>query len=224
MSGQAERKTRVHSLERILAALLVMAFVIQCLLTAQGDSLANDEGKHLVTGWWLLKHGSCCLGVDNSPLTAYPALPLLALDVREHPRLSMDLNSGIAGHLFIYGSPDAERMILAARYFIIIAGVILLLASALLANRFFGRPAGLFTLLLLAFDPNLIAHFSLISPDALLAVTSVLFLVSLDSFMRSPTPGHAVVTGSALGLALISKFTALVLLPSSLLLILLYRK
>jgi hypothetical protein len=56
MSGEAERKTGGHSLERIRAALLVRAFVIQFLLTAQGDSLANDEGKHLVTSWWLLKH------------------------------------------------------------------------------------------------------------------------------------------------------------------------
>lgn len=211
-------------MERLLAALLVTVFVVQCLLTAEANSPANDEGKHLVTGWWLLNHRRCCLGIDNSPLTAYLALPLLTLDVREDPRLSMGLNSDFAGHLFIFGSPDPELMVLASRYSTILVGIVMLIVAAWLANQLYGKPAGLFTLSLLAFDPNLIAHFSLISTDALLTATTVIFLATLHTMILAPTPGHATTAGITLGLALLSKFTALVLLPATLLLLLLYPK
>lgn len=76
-----------------------------------------------------------------------------------------------------------------------------------------GRVAGLITLILLAFDPNILAHMRLVTTDLGLTAASAIAGYTLWRFARFPTLGRAVVAGAGLGLLLNTKFTALLFLP-----------
>lgn len=205
-----------------------MAFALQCVYLARENSLANDEAKHLATGWLLLETGRCCLGVDNSPLTAWFALPLLAGLDAPLPTRSLETDdkpdAHAAGREIIFGSSDPEAVIFAGRMMNIIAGVFMLLAAVALANRLFGSPAGLLAGAVLAFEPNVIAQFGLMSTDALFAATALAYLLALDRSLTAPSSRAAVVLGIALGVAIVAKYTGLALVPASAALALLYRQ
>ena len=208
-----------------LAGLLVAAFILQTAAAARVLSLCNDEAKHLVTGWWHAQTRECCLGVDNTPLTAWFALP--ALLMRGSPddlEMRPGANAHPTGNKLIFGSTDPEGLLVASRWMTIAAGVVLLAAAAGLSLRLFGAGGALLTLALLAVDPNLLAHFSLVSTDALLAATAMVFLLTLDVFLRKPDARRSLLCGAALGLALLAKFNALVLIPAALVIVPVYRK
>ncbi|MCP3980876.1 MAG: phospholipid carrier-dependent glycosyltransferase [bacterium] len=217
-------RTPAISRHWIVAAVLIVVFAVQCAITAGRSSLANDEGKHLVTGWWLARNGECCLGVDNSPLTAVYMLPLVATTLRPAAPIEPGDNAHTAGRDLLFGSPDPSAVLFRARLATIAAGLLMLLAAAELARRYHGPAAAWLTLGLLAFDPNVIAHVSLISTDALFACLAVLFLLALDDWSRKPGPWRAAVVGLALGVALASKWSALILLPAVPPVVWLYRK
>lgn len=216
---------------RALLGALCGAFVAQCLYTASASSLANDEAKHLFTGWWLLQTGNCCQGIDNSPLTAWFALPLLAFAV-EVPQPLATADAHQLGRMLLFGADagasavgvaDPERVLLLARLMNIAAGVGLLVVAARLADRLFGRGAGLLPAAVLAFEPNVVAHFSLVSTDALLLVAAVLYVYACDRLLLRPTAARAALAGLALGLALVTKLSAMVLVAATPPLLLLYR-
>lgn len=73
--------------------------------------------------------------------------------------------------------------------------------------------AGLVTLLLLAFDPNILAHMRLVTTDLGLAAGAALAGYTLWRFVRVPSWPTAALAGVGLGLLLNTKFTALLFLP-----------
>lgn len=212
---------------RLATLALAVAFALQCIYVARESSLANDETKHLATGWLLLQTGRCCLGVDNSPLTAWFALPLLVgleapvstptLEARDPP------DAHAVGREIVFGSPDPEAVILAGRMMNIVAGVLMLLAAAALANRLFGPPAGLLACAILAFEPNVVGQVGLMSTDSLFVATVLAYLLALDRGLKAPSARAAIVLGFALGVALVAKYTGLVLVPATAALALLYK-
>lgn len=206
---------------------LTIAFALQCIHVARESSLANDEAKHLATGWHLLQSGRCCLGIDNSPLTAWFALPLLfAFDAPVSPpalQAHTPPDAHSVGREVIFGSADAEAVILAGRMMNIIAGIGMVLAASALSSRLFGATAGLLTCAVLAFEPNLVGHVALMSTDTLFVATVLAYLLALDRALRAPSNGAAMVAGFALGMALIAKYTGLALLPATAAYTLLYR-
>ncbi|MBT3378840.1 MAG: phospholipid carrier-dependent glycosyltransferase [Lentisphaerae bacterium] len=207
--------TRQRALLTVATSLLVVAFLAQGFSAAVGNSMCNDESKHIVTGWWLLQHREACLGIDNSPLTAVFALPLLG-DQLSLPRDAAEtLNPHEAGYQLIFTAPDPEWILLRARAVMLLLGACTVLLAGMLSRRLFGPAGQLLTVCLVAFDPNLIAHFSVVSTDALLVFTTILYVVALDGFLRTPTRRGAAGVGICLGIALIAKYTSLVLLPAT---------
>lgn len=201
---------------------LIGVFAYQSIYLASHYSLTNDEGKHLVTGWWHLNHRHCCLGRDNSPLTAYFSIPFLFTEKAEHSEIRPGSNAHQAGNLLIFQSKNPWQNIFLSRCTTILAGIILLITAFCLTERLFGRLSGFITLGVLVFDPNIIAHFSLISTDALLTTTIMVFFFLFDTLMRRPKAFHAILAGISLGLAFLTKFTALVLIPGIIPILLLY--
>ncbi len=222
--GGLSGKTAARRRRLAAAALLIVAFCAQSILIARGNSLCNDEGKHLVTGWWLLKHRQACLGVDNSPLTALFALPILFDNLKLPPDIRMGSNAHQAGYRLIFGSRNPEWVVFRARLTTVALGAVMLWLVWRVARGWFGEWGGLLALGLLAFDPNLTAHFSLISTDALFSFATVLVLFCMDRFFTRPTYARAGFLGLALGLGVIAKFTGLVLWPLTVLCAPLYRR
>ncbi len=79
------------------------------------------------------------------------------------------------------------------------------------AGQLYGAPAGVLAAILVGFDPNMLAHERLITPDATLAS---LWLVSLWLWWAYLRKGHLarlIGSSAALGLALLTKYTAILL-------------
>ena len=81
-----------------------------------------------------------------------------------------------------------------------------------------GPAAGVITSALLSLSPNVLAHASLATTDALFAGVTGLFIVMMIGYLRAPTPWWAAGVAVALGLALGTKYSALVLFAAALLL------
>jgi 4-amino-4-deoxy-L-arabinose transferase-like glycosyltransferase len=98
------------------------------------------------------------------------------------------------------------------------AGAILLtllfgLLLALWTRREFGAAPAVLALFLFAFDPNLIAHGRYVTNDVLVTLFIFLAVVTWARFLETKRTRDLVLASVMLGLALVSKFSALFLLP-----------
>jgi 4-amino-4-deoxy-L-arabinose transferase-like glycosyltransferase len=94
----------------------------------------------------------------------------------------------------------------------------LLLTTFLLGRRLFGADAAFIATAATALDPNLVAHGSVATVDAVYSLATLLTVAAALRFSEGPTPWRAARLGGALGFALAAKFSAVLLLPALLLL------
>jgi 4-amino-4-deoxy-L-arabinose transferase-like glycosyltransferase len=189
-----------RTLEVAAVTLLLCLFGYQCLASMRMKSITYDETTYYGIGKDILERGSweAPLASDQPPLSYYVhSLPLLG---RREDELADRKRLGYP-HL-----PAARRAMLPV-------ALLLGLGTYLWSRSLMGRTAGLLTLVLYAFSPNMLAHSRLITPDVTLTCfyvwTSFVFWLSL----RRHTWYWTAATGAALGLALLAKFTAVLLLP-----------
>jgi 4-amino-4-deoxy-L-arabinose transferase-like glycosyltransferase len=96
---------------------------------------------------------------------------------------------------------------------VIVQALLLGLGVFLLAKAIHGEIAGLLALGFFAFSPNMLAHGALITPDMTLSMTCFATMALFRLALIHDTRKFHVLSGVALGLALLSKFPALLLLP-----------
>ncbi len=211
----------------LLLISLILVLFAQLIAHARASSLTFDEGPHIAAGYAYLRTGDLRL----QPIHIHPPLAnvlaaaplLLQPDLPDPRRIDgweiASLSAVTDGVVWQYPHPD--RMALTARFPII--GMTLLLAAIVYrwAADLWGPRSGLLALFLLAFDPNIIAHGSLVTTDMAVTCwgTTALFLVARA--LRRLRWGYALGAGVVLGLALASKVSALSLIPALLVLALL---
>jgi hypothetical protein len=81
------------------------------------------------------------------------------------------------------------------------------------ARRLYGGTAGLAAVILWGSSPNILAHAQLITPDAAAAALGAWACLAFWGWLQAPSWPRAAYLGLALGLALLTKFTLLVLGP-----------
>lgn len=200
------------------AVLLLAAFAALCAHGLRVDSPTVDEFAHLPAGYWTLETGRFELFPLNPPLIKIlSALPLLALD----PAIDMASpiqNTGWFPWVFGTGfmeqnRPIYDRIFFLGRLPVVALGILLGLLVFLWARELYGDEAALVALFFLAFCPSLIAHAHLATTDVGFAAFTVLALWTFHRFVKVPTPTRLVICGVALGLAQLSKMSALLLYP-----------
>lgn len=87
------------------------------------------------------------------------------------------------------------------------------LCMYVVVKRWYGGVAAIFALVIYLFNPEILAHSRMIKNDFLLAITICISLVTFYEFLRKPTPGRMILGGTSLAFALLSKQSALILLP-----------
>jgi hypothetical protein len=86
--------------------------------------------------------------------------------------------------------------------------------------RLFDRRVAVMTIGLLTLDPSLIGYSGLLHTDAILATLSILTIITSCTALREPNrPAWAAFSGLFLGLALLTKTSALILVPFTLLIL-----
>lgn len=208
---------------RLAALLLLAAFAILCVHGLRWDTPTVDEFAHLPSGWYTLQTGRFDLFPLNPPLVkVLSALPLLAIGPRLDPGARIE-NTG--WYPWLYGTgfmernrAEYDRIFLLARLPVLALGLLLGWLVFRWARELYGDEAGLVALLLTVFFPSLIAHAHLATVDVGLCFFLLLALYLFWRFVQRPSPGMLIACGVALGLAQLSKFTALILYPVFLLL------
>ncbi len=203
---------------RLGVAVLLAALFLQEVLSMRLLTASSDEAEHLSAGYSYLETGDFRLNPQHPPLIkTLAAVPLLFLDTRfnlDDPNWKSDPPRAVPfGVTFLYTN-DADRLLFWGRLPIVCLSLLLGVYVYKWARELFGAPAGLMALFLYSFCPNIIAHSRVITMDVGLSCFFVISLYYLWRFVRRGGNGNRLAAGAALGLALASKFSAVILLPT----------
>jgi hypothetical protein len=200
------------------AVFLLLLFVAQGIFFIRANSQTIDEAAHLAAGYSYLATRDFRLNPEHPPLIKeLLALPLfLGYGVPFHPD-PQHWNKGdsyAVGRDFLYKSMlPADRMLTVSRLPNLFLGGVLLALIGWWAYRLWGRHAATLAMFLASLEPNLIAHSSLVTTD--MGVTLFIFLTIYLFWEYVNLPIWRLLTGSGIstGMALVSKFSAILLIP-----------
>ncbi len=201
---------------RVLAVLLLAAFFVQAVFSMRLLTTTSDETSHIPSGYTYLETGRIRLNPQHPPLVKLlAALPLRFLEPRldlTHPAWTSEPpNEWEFGRSFLY-SNDADRLLFWGRLPVVLLALLLGLHAWLWARELFGEAAGLVALTLFAFCPTVIAHGHLVTMDVPLAAFSTMALYWLRAWLLRGGSWPLLAAGASLGLALATKFSAVVFL------------
>jgi len=199
-------------------------------MSARHKAVTADEPFHLGRGVSALFSGDFRLNVSHPPLfNLWNALPLLFVpDLKipyhdpywQNPLVDDADRKYRFAMLFLWKlNPDPLRLITLARIPTLLASVLLAGMVFLWARRLYGNGAGLFALFLYSLSPNLLAHAPLITTDLGVSLTIFLAAFFLWRHLAAPSWPRLLLAGFFLGLAQLSKFTAIFLYPLDLLIL-----
>jgi hypothetical protein len=221
--GVPTRTQATHGLKRwrwadSISIALLFVLAAQLLLSSDRNSATYDEQYHIAIGLYFLHIGDPCLIPAHPPLIpALATLPLLAdrnlvVPARDSASSAVS-NLEYSDQLVWRLNPNGPSIV--ARTRLPIIGLTLLLAITVYAwaRELFGPTCGLFALTLLSFDPNILAHGHLTTNDIGVTCFATLALYAFWRWMICPTRARAVIAGLFLGLAQVSKFSAVYLIP-----------
>ena len=205
-----------HRLVVIAGVLLLLdVFATQLLLSSQRNSVTWDEGHHLYSGYLSWKHADYGINPEVPPLVKMvAAVPLLRMHLNVPPlqgRFFKD-EAFFGGHDFLFHN-DANAIVLRAR----IAASIFSFALALLiffaARQMFSDEAGFIALALFVFDPNFLAHGALVTTDVACACTIFATIYAFYRWRLAPSRKGLLLVAVAAGMALVTKFTGVLVFP-----------
>ncbi|HXT21117.1 MAG TPA: glycosyltransferase family 39 protein [Thermoanaerobaculia bacterium] len=183
------------------AAGLLLLMLALALLSARDMSITYDETGHLRYGRQLL-HGEARRFDDSKmPVSALNALPGV---------VAAALPPGVLR--------NALAGLYSARVPTMLAGVVLAWLVWRWSRRLWGERGALLSLLLCAFDPNLLAHARLVTTDVWIALAFAVVLYLFWRLAEEPTAGRGAALAAAFALAQVVKYSAVLLAPLLLLL------
>lgn len=201
----------------IAVVILFLLIPIQTISSMKHKSVFGDEVGNIVSGYSKLKTLDYRLNPEQGPLSPMiSALPLLFLDVNfpfDHSSWKIkNLDTLMYIFLFEYND-DPYDIVFWAR--IPMVGLSMLLALFIFkwSKEMYGKAAGVFALFLYTFSPNMLAHARISSSDFGLTVFAFIAVYYFWRFFKQPTKKLLVVAGITLGLALLTKFSAIMLFP-----------
>jgi len=189
-------------------------FAIHLALTSHANTITWDEPDHIYSGYMSWK-GDFGLNPEHPPLVKYIAtLPLLGkqLNVPEMQDRPYRLQAVLGGRDFIFKN-DADNLVFRAQMAAAIFSLLLLVIAFLTAREMFGTTAGFIALGLLVFDPTLLGHGGLVTTDAIQACFLLASIYAFYRYVKAPSVGRLALTGLAVGLALASKHSAVLVFP-----------
>ncbi len=199
-----------------VALLLLLAFLAQGLAFLAANSQTSDEAVHLVAGYSYLTTRDFRLNPEHPPfikeLAALAVYLWHGLPFEPDPKLWEMPEQWFLGQHFLYDSPvSADSILLVARLPNLLLGMVLVALVGWWAYRLWGPWAGLLAMALAAFEPNFVANACLVTTD--LGITLFVFLTVYLTWehVRSPSRWTLLGAGAAMGLALVTKFSAMTL-------------
>lgn len=202
----------------IAAGLLILMFFL-AFFSMKDISLTMDESAHIPAGYAYLSQKDYRLNPEHPPLIKdLAALPLLTQSLNfpeNHPSWLEGVNrQWWFGNQFLYQSGnDADKIIFWSRIPMIL---ILIFIGWLIfhwARKLGGNFTGISVLFLFALSPTFLAHGRLVTTDVGATLGIVLAIFFYLKFLKNPKKLNIILAGLTLGIALLLKFSCILLLP-----------
>jgi 4-amino-4-deoxy-L-arabinose transferase-like glycosyltransferase len=196
--------------ERGAVALLLLVMALELAFGARTDGITVDEPVYISAGYRHLTALDFRLNPETPPLAKMlVALPLLPL------RLHTPAAPGEWGWVYrFFHENSASRIIAWARVPVVVLSLLLAVIVWAWARAELGPAAALAALALTAFHPSLLAHGHLANTDLPSAVTFVATSWAFRRWLLAPTLGRAMVVALALAVAVLTRLTGWLLIPS----------
>ena len=209
---------------------LVWAVVVACLATqalqvalvVHRESLTFDEADHMFAGYMMWKTSDFGLNPEHPPLVKLLAVaPLLREKLWIPPLQGRDFKTEayFDGRDWLARNDGAsQRLVFRMRLAAGLLALCLSLVVFLAAREWFGIGAGVLALLLVTFDPNILAHSGLVTTDIGVSLFFVAAVYAFYRYVTRPTIGRLSIAGVIAGLLLATKHSGILLAPMLILL------
>ncbi len=204
----------------IIAALLLIFVFFITLFSMKGDSVTMDEVAHLPAGFSYLTQKDMRLNPEHPPLIKdLAAIPLLFIKNINFPSEIKDWKEDINGqwgfgYHFLYetGNP-VDQMIFWGRVPMVLILILLGFYIFKWTKELFGNKAALFSLFLFSFSPTFLAHGKLVTTDVGAAAGIFIATYYFVRFLKNSSKKNLIFAGIALGIAQLTKFSVILILP-----------
>jgi 4-amino-4-deoxy-L-arabinose transferase-like glycosyltransferase len=197
-----------------------LAFMtLNCIYAIEKTSITTDELIHIPAGYYSLTAREYRMNAEHPPVAKMvAAIPLLFFLPHETGPAEGSWNFSERGaHFYNHFWKINRAKFLsiwfqartAALIFTIALGGLLFWAT----RRWFGSTAAIFAVLLYSLEPTILGHAKVVHTDIPAAFVYLLLFVALYAYTEQPIQRKATLLGLATGLALVTKFSMVVLLP-----------
>ena len=208
-----------HRLVNIAALALLAAMALLMFTSMWNDTLTFDEVAHVGSGYSYLRKLDGRLNTHHPPLFKdLAAIPLLFLHLKfpwgDRRWVEDRFDEWDFGNVFIFhsgGDPDSITRL--ARTPMILLTLAFGWFLFWWTRRQFGDSAALLALFFYTSSPTFIAHGRFVTNDVASAAGFFLGLVAYLDFLRNPVRRTILISGFALALALLTKYSTVLLLP-----------
>ena len=194
------------------------------LLSVLNDSPTVDEPPHILSGYAALKYGQAYIDPEH-PLLAktLASLPLLLQDIKfnkndpDYKTQEADFDIGkmfAASQRFLnYSGNNPDGILLSTRIPMIFLTVLFGVFIFLFTKKLFGDLAALIATFFYATEPNILAHGGLVNTDLAGAGFILTTIFSLFLYWERQSTKRLAVLILSLSAALLSKYSAIFLVP-----------
>ena len=212
--------------KNMIVVLLLALFSLQSLASISSKSATFDEVQYFGIGKYLLTAQKWDImgAILHPPLSYYlNSVPLLFVeedkklwqyDVKERDLDFLGAVDYYRGQELLSSPQNAgDRLLIASRCMTLLTALLLGFYLYRFGTALFGERSGIFSLFLFAFCPNMLAYSGVAVPDMPVTVFLFITVYYFWKCLRLEDRKSLLPAGIFLGLALLSKFTALLLLP-----------
>ena len=217
--ANAKRLVVVRKAEAVCGALLLL-MAVNHFAAISRKSITNDEIVHIPAGYYHLVAGEFQLNNEHPPLVKmWAALPLLIVQPDEPPAPKtedenfMERTWGFHERFWQANQARFQTVTFWPRLMMIPITLALGALLFVFARKLFGETSALIAVALYVLEPTVLAHGRVVHTDVPAALAYLLFFFVLHRYSEAPGTKRALILGLVCGVALLTKFSMLVLLP-----------
>jgi hypothetical protein len=199
----------------LLAVMLAVIF-----FSSYNDTATFDEVAHIPAGYSYLTKQNMRLNPEHPPLVKdLSAIPLLFLNLNfptNIPAWSEKIESRQwnMGKIFLYESGnDPDQILHFSRFPVMLIGLLLGWLIYKFVKNQYGDHAALLALFFYAMSPTFIAHSRYVTTDTGASLGFFAAIIFFVNFLKNQTGRNLLYAGLALGIALLLKFSTVILAP-----------
>jgi hypothetical protein len=216
-----------RSVEAALLTAMLLAFFVVSLVLLSRKGLFIDDSMHMPAGYSYLLTHDYRLNQEHPPLIKLlSGLGLWELHLYfpfESPGWQQAATPGdpedgmvrIEEAFFESNAKQFERIAFYGRLPVLVIPLLLLLAAWWFTRQLFGPVPALISVFLLAMEPNIAGNAIVVQNDVAAALALLLFVIAVKKFVTDARVIGALALGGALGLGLVTKYSLVVLVPVS---------